>query len=694
MRNLVLTLTSLFIGLLFVGCVPTLNSSSKEDCEKKSGYSWDAGKKRCVSDAVTVTDDDDDDDSITTTSGGSGNRSGSSNRRSGSSSNKVSYGETQVASDYACTLISSDLYCQSGKDDFERVEQDVKEFKLVSFSDMNLSPSSGSAYQYALLMILRDDGEFFIEKSGNFTTDTHKILTFGRAIQDVENFSIHGATVCVQLEGDIDEDEEGAIRCWGDNKVGQVGIPFESDKDTVEYSDVEDSSVLSHLDIDGRTTFQSFKMFGIKDSTNGGYKTGICGLNLDNHLYCWGHVSGAGTIGVGDAGKPYSPRGNSKYPIYKVQLKNGESVVDQDEVSFEVSEDDDYRISEKGHVMYAYGEKDGEDAEWYAFGHIGGTAYNPNDDTTKKGFGTLKIQEEPIRMVASDKTEDSSSVFDVIVTNGNQQCVVTNDDNLRCVFFNGVVDSEFQGEERVTDSDTDTTVGNSWFTAYGDSDDDDDDNTVADSEEDVYIVGTDKGHLCWVYGDDRKLACSFGLKSENVEDVDYLKTHENAFCALHDSTKLYCHAGVSSTGSSNAEAELDDDDAEVDNFYIGGASGSEFVLALTDKSRAYGWSQNKISNEALNTDNKHAIAEGFGDDIDNQEDEDESDSGDDLDNLSCLELDEIYTGSHTYVVGISGSDYFSWGSSTSHENTGIYGNKKGCDEDEIDDAKVDFDPPR
>ena len=667
MRNLVLTLTSLFIGLLFVGCVPTLNSSSKEDCEKKSGYSWDAGSKRCVGDTVTVTDDDDDDDSITTTSGGSGNRrSGSGSYKPGDTS------EVQLLDDYGCVLKSSDLYCWRGTSDPDLIEKDVDKYKLVSYKDLNMNeptPGTSPTNKLAFALILTDDGKLIYQKNGSKYVDDYKIgegfPRYGHS--DVIDFQIHGGTVCAHMEDD-------SIKCWGDNTYNQVGhVAYDStsgENNFVPFNNHEERGTIFG-NREGLREFESFKMFGDEDTLGAGYMTGVCALNKNNHLYCWGKVK-ADALGLDDTftdgnGDTITVHGKDG-EIYEVGLADGT----RDPEDFEVEK---YEIAPNGKVMYAYGRKGtSNNEEWYVLADGLGTG----------GFGTELLQDEPIRMVGEDNEEDTSDIEDVYVTGGDTHCLITSDDLLRCTFgdtsgsdtnivaANGnTEEKDFTLIERETVSSTDTKVDGSWFTAYGD----DDDTIVGDG---VYVFGSNDQHICWELSEDNTLDCgTFKALGEN-EEVSKLKFHEDALCLFNTDDELHCQraGGVSQSL---------DDDAELDDFYIGGESGEEFFLAQVKDGRIYAWISSG-DNEVFNGDD-HSNA-GFGDfDDEDDRDEDHDDDDDDLDALAFLDLDTIFTGSSLHIVGQSGSNYYRWGSVSGVEITDVKGIN---DEEDVDGNELDF----
>ena len=606
--------------MMLMGCPEKASKSttpglsiSKEECEAKgSGYKWNRTTEKCNEYII-------DPPSVLTT--------------------KVRYEGVQLLSDYGCILKSSDLYCWEGNEDPELVEEDIKEYKLYSYEDLNRAKegTQSPSKEYAFLLALTNDNELIGEKADGYT-DTDEIFTFGRRVTDVTSFQVYGGTICAHMGNK-------SIKCWGDNRSAQAGVAASP---TASFDDdEEDGTVLGHLE--GLREFDSFKMFGDKRPSNAGYKVGICGLNSDDRLYCWGEVTGAGTIDIDKASSPITSNG-----IHRVKLKDGEDTEDLNDVT-------QYLISEKGHVMYAYGKRGSSNEEWYVFGD------------GEKGFGSEKIQEEPIRMVGSDEEEDTTNIQQIIVMEGSTQCLITSDDLLRCAFasHSAILAIKADFTKRENETSDNNPVDQTWFTAYGSDEDD-----IVDE---FYVLGSDKDEFCWILQEDRKLECSFSIKTTK-EEVSEFKVHENAFCVLDDDSALTCQAGLES-GAKEAELE----DLAVDAFYMGGEAGNEFVFAQVEGGRIYGWVDGETDDPVFNGDDKKRES-GFGDinDEDDKLDDDEDDD-DDLDRLAELNLDEIITGSHRHILGRSGVNYYRWGLIDGDEIP-----LKADDSDDVDGLELEF----
>ena len=435
---------------------------------------------------------------------------------------------------------------------------------------------------------------------------------------DVEDFKIHGATICAHMVNK-------SIKCFGDNRKGQLGLDvlipkkeldptaLSSDENYINLGDLPEMIFLSgdeHAVLGSRKDvrkFNSFKMFGEKNPS-GGYDTGICGLNVRGHIYCWGHVEeGKDTIDIKEHSREVDR-------TYRVKLIDGE--VETDFIAT------DYVVSPKGHVMYAKGRKGDEDSRnWYAFG------YGDGD-----GLGTEGIGEFPIRMLDSEgEEEDTSNIREIFVTNGDTQCLLTDEDLLRCAFDGRGLSGFGKGDE-------------SQFVAFGNK---------KDKITDFYVFGKDGDYFCFILEKGSELQCNFNIEFENRSGVVEFKSHGETFCILNEKDELHCQKG-------SEYASIEGIDMRA--FYIGGEGKSEFVLAHAKDGRFYGWGEDDDSDKHPAFNGSYGGEDdGFGD-INKKDDSDTDEKDDDdLDELGFLYLDQVFTGHHNHVVGRSGMLYYRWG---------------------------------
>ena len=626
------------LGLFLMSCLP--QGSSDESCEGEGKY-FDQSTKECV----TV----------------------SSVSQKTSLSEKV-----QLTSDYGCVARSNGLYCWKGDEKplqvLPNLINGIKKFKMLTFRDTNFKNEDGKITdELASLLILSTDNTLFIinlrrspeaeEKTGNgdvieclktpnpaqclagsenvpstpeptqtssegsseeetsptqppaYCDEESRIFghcgsagSWERAsIFDVEDFKIHGLTTCAHMENK-------SIKCWGDNRSYQTGIKegYGVYKDVVLFnSDDEDGTVLgSRKDI---RKFNSFKMFGEKRK-DGGYNTGVCGLNVRGHLYCWGHVEGKETIDIVNASRKVDDT------VHRVRLFKGDGKTD-----FVVT---DYIISPKGHVMYALGRKGDESKRrWFAFGSEDG-----------EGLGTEGIHELPIRMVDhKGKEEDISNIREIYVTGGDTHCLRTDEDLLRCAFQGKTPNNFLKRDE-------------SWFTAFGDKN---------DKITDFYVIGKDKDEYCFILEKDSTLQCSFDIEFENTTGVVEFKSHKDTFCILNEKEELHCQKEDEASSIT---------DIDMKGFYIGGEEDNEFVLAHAKDGRFYGWGEDDSDDEHPAFNGQVGGADdGFGDINKKDESVTSTTDDDDLDELGFLYLDQVFTGHHNHVVGRSGNLYYRWG---------------------------------